>query len=58
MINDYVGKLFSKENRMSTIRGIILVVCSVLYVLCDDHTDKIITAVMSILALDNFARAK
>lgn len=58
MITGYFSKLFSKDNRMSTIKGIMLIVCSILYVVCDDHTDKILTAVMTILALDCFSRAK
>jgi hypothetical protein len=54
MIRGYFSKLFAKDNRMSTVRGVMLVLCSVLYVICDDHTDKILTAFMTILAVECF----
>ena len=58
MIYKILDRWFNKEVWYHTIRGIILMICSILYVICDDHTDKIITGVMSLLAIDCFIRKK
>jgi hypothetical protein len=56
MIQKIITQWFGKDNWYHTCRGIILFVCSILYVLCDDHADKIITAVMTILTIDSFSQ--
>jgi hypothetical protein len=50
----HLSPWFHKNN----IRGIALAISAILYVFCDDHTDKIITAVMVILTIDSFTRRK
>ena len=58
MIQKSFLQWFSKENWKDTCRGLALFFCSILYIFCDDHTDKIITAVMAILTIDSFSRNK
>jgi len=57
-MNKHIEKWFGKGIWYHTLRGIALICCSILYIICDDHTDKIISGVMSLLALDSFTRNK
>jgi hypothetical protein len=58
MILKNIIQWFDKDNWKDNCRGIALFICSILYIFCDDHTDKIITAVMAILTIDSFSRTK
>lgn len=58
MIDKFISQWFAEHNYKANIRGILLVICSILYIFCDDHTDKIITSVMAILAIDSFSFPK
>jgi hypothetical protein len=53
-----IDRWFGKGVWHHTLRGLALILCSILYMVCDDHTDKIITSMMSILAIDSFTRKK
>jgi hypothetical protein len=57
-MTEFLRKWFGKDNWKHTCRGLALTVCSILYIFCDDHTDKILTGVMAILALDSFTKQK
>lgn len=58
MILRFIYRWFGPDTWMDTLRGIAITICSILYIVCDDHTDKILTGVMTILALDCFTRGK
>lgn len=58
MIQKNLLQWFSKDNWKGNCRGIALCICSILYIFCNDHTDKIITAMMAILTIDSFSRTK
>lgn len=58
MIKKIFDLLFKKYNWKDAFRGIALFVCSILYIFCDEHTNKIITAMMAILTIDIFSRSK
>lgn len=58
MIKKTFDLLFKKDNWKDTCRGVALFICSILYIFCDEHTDKIITVVMTILTIDSFSRSQ
>lgn len=57
MKNKVISHLYPWIHK-NNLRGIFLVISAILYVFCDDHTDKIITGVMAILAIDSFSRRR
>lgn len=58
MIKRVFDLLFKKDNWKNTCRSAALLICSILYIFCDEHTDKIITVVITILTIDSFSRPK
>ncbi len=58
MIKKIFDQFFNKDNWKDTCRSIGLFVCCILYIFCDEHTDKIVTVVMTILTIDSFSRSK
>lgn len=58
MIKKIFDPLFKKDNWKDTCRGVALFICCIIYIFCDEHNDKIITVLMTILTIDSFSRSK